>query len=101
MNRRSPAGRDGNFDALLGDRTFISVYNTALTFGFAFGEAFGLALRTTYGSDAGGSSRGASLRVSKVDDIVLVDSAVGAAMLVSGAATVSYTHLTLPTILRV
>ena len=42
----------------------------------------------TSGSGAGGSSRGASLRVSKVDDIVLVDSAVGAAMLVSGAAMV-------------
>ena len=42
----------------------------------------------TSGSGAGGSSGGASLRVSKGDDIVLVDSAVGAAMLVSGAAIV-------------
>ena len=42
----------------------------------------------TSGSGAGGSSRGASLRIFKGGDIVLVDSAVGAAMLVSGAAMV-------------
>ena len=42
----------------------------------------------TSGSGAGGCSRGASPRVSKGGDIVLVDSAVGAAMLVSGAAMV-------------
>ena len=42
----------------------------------------------TSGSGAGGSSRGASLRISKGGDIVLVDSAVGAAMLASGAAMV-------------
>ena len=42
----------------------------------------------TFGSGAGGSSRGASLRIFKGGDIVLVDSAVGAAMLVSGAAMV-------------
>ena len=88
LNRRPPAGRDGNFDALLGVWTFISLFIAALAFGFAFGFGFGLALRTTSGSGAGGSSRGASLRVSKGDDIVLVDSAVGAAMLVSGAAIV-------------
>ena len=40
----------------------------------------------TSGSGAGGSSRGASLRISRGGDIVLVDSAVGAAMLASGAA---------------
>ena len=42
----------------------------------------------TSGSGAGGSSRGASRRIFKGGDIVLVDSAVGAAMLVSGAAMV-------------
>ena len=42
----------------------------------------------TSGSGTGGSSGGASLRVSKGDDIVLVDSAVGAAMLVSGASMI-------------
>ena len=42
----------------------------------------------TSGSGAGGSSRGASLRIFKGGDIVLVDSAVGAAMLASGAAMV-------------
>ena len=41
----------------------------------------------TSSSGAGGSSRGASLRASKGGSIVLVDSTVGAAMLVSGAAT--------------
>ena len=39
-------------------------------------------------SGAGGPSGGASLRISKWDDIVLVDSAVGAAVLVCGAAMV-------------
>ena len=43
----------------------------------------------TSSSGAGGSSRGASLRVSKGGSIVLVDSTVGAAMLVSGAAMVA------------
>ena len=42
----------------------------------------------TSGSGAGGSSREASLRIFKGGDIVLVDSAVGAAMLASGAAMV-------------
>ena len=83
LNRRPPAGRDGNFNVLF--RVWSLTY---LALDFAFGFAFGIALRTTSGSGDGGSSRGASLRVSKGDDIVLVDSAVGAAMLVSGAATV-------------
>ena len=115
LNRRLSAGRDGNFDGLLGVWTFITVFTTALAFGFAFGFALRTAVGVllfgnggqkkdvskgsaiigslgpmdgTSGSGAGGSSRGASLRVSKGDDIVLVDSAVGAAMLVSGAAIV-------------
>ena len=83
LNRRPPAGRDGNFNVLF--RVWSLTY---LALDFAFGFAFGIALRTTSGSGDGGSSRGASLRVSKGDDIVLVDSAVGAAMLVSGAAMV-------------
>ena len=83
LNRRPPAGRDGNFNVLF--RVWSLTY---LALDFAFGFAFGIALRTTSGSGDGGSSRGASLRVSKGDDIVLVDSAVGAAMLVSGAAIV-------------
>ena len=134
LNLPLPAGRAGNF---------ITVFTTALAFGFAFGFAFvfgfaaafvfgvafafvfgvafafvfGFAFTTavgvgsgsipggkkvkgnaiigsvgpadgTSGSGAGGSSRGASLRIFKGGDIVLVDSAVGAAMLASGAAMV-------------
>ena len=49
MNRRLPAGRDGNFDGLLGIWTFITVFTTASAFGFAFGFAFAVALRTVHG----------------------------------------------------
>ena len=42
----------------------------------------------TSSSGAGGSSRGASLRASKGGSIVLVASAVGAAMLVSDASMI-------------
>ena len=83
LNRRPPAGRDGNFNVLF--RVWSLTY---LALDFAFGFAFGIALRTTSGSGDGGSSRGASLRVSKGDDIVLVDSAVGAAILVCGASMI-------------
>ena len=44
-----PAGRDGNFDGLLGLWTFITVFTTALAFGFAFGFAFCFAFRTAVG----------------------------------------------------
>ena len=78
----------------------------SLAFGFAFGFAFGEALRSAAGavgrmhdtsgdplddtsvSGAGGSAGGACLRVSKAGDIVLVDSAVGAPMLVSDASMI-------------
>ena len=42
----------------------------------------------TSSSGAGGFSGGASLRIFKGDDIVLVDSAVGAAILVCGASMI-------------
>ena len=62
LNRRLPAGRDGNFDGLLGVWTFITVFTTALAFGFAFGFAFrfGIAFTTAVGVlfGNGGSSGG-------------------------------------------
>ena len=95
---------------------FTTALAFGFAFGFAFAFAFAFAVRTVGGvgngwskqgvskesvigvseppmdgtssSGAGGSSGGASLRISKWDDIVLVDSAVGAAILVCGAAMV-------------
>ena len=51
LDRRLPAGRDGNFDGLLGVWTFITVFTTALAFGFAFGFAFvfGVAFAFVFG----------------------------------------------------
>ena len=98
----------------------MSVFTTALSFGFAFGFAFAFAfafaVRNVGGvgngwskqgvskvsligvaeppmddsscSGTGGSSEEASLRIPKWDDTVLVDSAVGAAVLLCDAAMV-------------